>query len=229
MKKLFLPLICFLLLALVSSTGAKMSLMILGGSVDEGGCLGNEDIGFEGAGAPANWTASGTGIDYDETGTVLECTQSLSLAAGSDQAVWDPSWTDSVRYWTFWFQVDNSLESVENICRPRTSIPDYIGIVKLNDDDTFTVQASGGTTSGKTSAITPGTTAKIKIMIDTSGASGEIYLWLWNGSGWDSAVSSTDGSEVGDVDNIFWINQADTENFYIDYIKTDTSDIGSPD
>ena len=44
MKKLFLPLICFIILALVSSTGARMTLMVVGGGgaavadLDHAGC-----------------------------------------------------------------------------------------------------------------------------------------------------------------------------------------------
>jgi hypothetical protein len=38
MRRLFLPLVCFILLAFVSSTGARMSLMISGGAPAAAGC-----------------------------------------------------------------------------------------------------------------------------------------------------------------------------------------------
>lgn len=204
--------------------GQVEASMIIRGSGGGSACLGNEDVGFEEIGAPAKWTGT---ADFDYSADPLECTESMQIAP-AEAAVWGPNWASTVRYWTMWITLDDGIEAIESFINVQDSAGATIGAVKLRGTEAFFVLA--GTNSSDTSeTIIPNSTTKIKFMADTSAAASIITLWVWNGSGWGTPITSTDGTNVNDIDKLQFLNGADTENIIVDYIKTSTSDIMSPD
>jgi hypothetical protein len=223
MRRLFLPLVCFILLAFVSSTGARMSLMIVTPQTPAAGgtCPSGAEC-FEGVGAPANW--SGTG-DFDEAVIVLEGSESLQL--DNTTATYDPSFNESGVYWTYYVQL-NDGSGARYFMRVEAS--NTIGEVWITASEEISCRPDGGTTVDSAAQST-GTTLKFKTYVkrDSGGTDGTVTVWKWNGSSWDSLCTSADGTRQENIDRVDWFGGAAGDGMIVDAIKNSTSDIASPD
>lgn len=184
---------------------------------------------FEGTGTPSGWATGGT-VDFDNTTSPLEGSED-ALLSPAGIIVYDPNYHSSEHTWTVWLQYDDALESQEDIFYARDGTT-VLGTVAGNPSTNLWVCSVSGGSGGSPSGGSFDETAlqKIKITyVQGTGSNASITGWEWNGSSWDQFCTQTNGTSTAQIDNIRIQNGADTENLQVDYFKSSTFDISSPD
>jgi hypothetical protein len=202
-----------------------MTIMITGaGTPDAGGQTVDYTQDFEGAGTPAGWTTGN--VDFDDTvAPDLEGSEDAKFD-NAEYAYYTFSAASS-KYVTFYWYIDEDIESIETFLKYEGSGTE--AQFYLLTDNSYRCLAIGGSTNdgGSWAAAT---TNKIKVhYAKGTGANAVATIWTWNGSSWDLACTSTNGTQQDDITIFSLNNNTDTEIIEVDYFKLHSSDITSPD
>jgi hypothetical protein len=189
MRKLFLPLICFILLAFVSSTGARMSLMIVtpqtpaASAVDytaDGNCQGAWFMSGDGGTDEVDTDQSGNSLNIAETGSD-EIDVTADRPSGYSGSSRDNETADDEAL----FLADGSAGGLDiSGVDAKVSIVAWIKGEDIVDTVEYAIVGKGDYTSNQRSyqLIIIGTgagTFKVRMSVDA------------NGSGWDVNLDST--------------------------------------
>lgn len=186
--------------------------------------------GFEGTGAPTNWTAGGEGVDWDYSAAPIKGAQSVQLldTATTREAIWDfPEAADEV--WMA-FIFSPSADPAANV--DFVEILDGAGatMAVLRETTTGTVSSKvQGTYTGVINDMTAGASYRVKLRyVKGTGANETLETWVVidGSAGWGTSASQTNGTDTGQSGQIKFRNPGATNhNQLIDNVFIKTSDI----
>jgi hypothetical protein len=231
MKKIFLPLVCFILLAFVSSTGARMSLMIVTPQTPTASgecdnyllCQNAEGTGYDNS---ESYTETGT-VDEDYTGTVLRGSQSINLASASsivsasDFSAQSTIWGFVRVHSTDW----DAAASDSWLIGFTKSGGSVAGGIKIESDGTL--KAYHGSAQTATESLVDSTTYYVWCKyVKGTGADGVIELYLSENTTRGAADrSNSSGTETNDIINVKIETQTSLV-ITVDQLYVDESEIG---
>lgn len=221
MKKIRLLLLACVLVACTAKAGWYYSVPVAAAGGVEG---------FEGTGAPTNWTAGGEGVNWDYSAAPIKGAQSAQMldTATTREAIWDfPEAADEV-WMAFIFQP--SADPAANV--DFVEILDGAGstMAVLRETTTGTISSKvQASYTGIINDIPAGTSFRIKMRyVKGTGANETLEVWAVDDAsvGWGTSASQTNGTDTGQAGQIKFRNPAATNHDQkIDNVLIKTSDI----
>ena len=197
--------------------------------------------GFEGTGAPTNFTQAspGTAANFDYSAAPLTGSQSLYITdpGGSGNANVLVDFTASAAdtmYIAFKWKPTASIASSSDIAWFQNAAANVkLGALHWRSSDQVLAVTHTGPLSGTTTAaVTAGNTYWIKMRyIKGTGANAQIAMWFsTDGSAWGSPIQLTNGTQT-DQAVVFKWDIFNTRNFdmVVDSVRIDTDDIAITD
>jgi hypothetical protein len=187
------------------------------------GTLVNED--FEGTGTPSGWTKSGS-VNFDETGTVLDGSQSLSFDATSSGPYAYKAYTgqSSVTYF-FDFQFHTAPGSTRRFIEFDTSGYSSLGYLGLTSSRKLNVEPVGGTQTQGSTVLSVDTHYRIWLKYTKgTGSNASLEVWISTTDSKSDAVDHilvSDGTATSDAALLWMEPQNGFGLMFIDRMRID--------
>ena len=189
--------------------------------------------GFEGTGAPTNWSDISTGgltVNWDYTTAPIDGAQSLFLqdpAANARTALYDFPLADEI--WVAWrYRPSADPATNAGILNIIDAGTNALGVVRTQTNGTIVILVTS-TQSATIIDMTPGTDYRIKVRWKKgTGANEELQIWAATeaAGAWGATVSQTNGTSTAQADAIYFQAAAAFNiDQVIDNVLVKTSDI----